>query len=192
MGTPSLLLARHVAPDSTQQRRPRVVRTWLEELVPHVWRFALQLTQDAHQADDLTQETMLRAWRHRRRLRDTRSAQPWLFNIAANLWRDEKRRERGNPKQVALVAEDQPVTSPTPDQQLVARENVKRALHAMEDLPARQREILYLYSCAGLSLAEIAGVLSISSDSVKASLSLARKKMRQNLQDLCPNRFPMR
>ena len=168
------------------------MRTWLEELVPNVWRFALQLTGDVHQADDLTQETMLRAWRHRQRLRDTRSARRWLFNIAANLWRDEKRRERVHRKYIALAADDQQVANPTADQQLVDREDVSRALHAMEDLPSRQREVLYLYSCEALSLAEIANVLSIRSDAVKASLSLARKKMRRELQDLCPNRLRVR
>lgn len=169
-----------------------MLSAWLEELVPRVWRFALKLTGDAHQADDLTQETMLRAWRHRRRLRDVRGARPWLFQIAANLWRDEKRRQRGNPKQVALSAEDHQATNRTPDQQVVDCEDVRRALHAMECLPTRQREVLYLYSCEALSLAEIADVLNISSHAVKASLSLARKKMRQELQDLCPNRFPIR
>lgn len=170
----------------------QVHRTWLEELVPGVWRFALQLTGNAHEADDLTQETVLRAWRRRGRLRDTRRARQWLLSIAANLWRDQKRRERRMPERMVLLPEDQQVTDVTADQRLVDRDNVRRALQAMEDLPSRQREVLYLYSCEALSLVEIAGVLGISSDAVKASLSLARQKMRRKLQDLCPHRSPLR
>ncbi len=54
----------------------------------------------------------------------------------------------------------------------------------MDALPERQREVLYLHACEGFSLAEIAEILSLSPEAVKASLSLARKRMRQKLQDL--------
>jgi RNA polymerase sigma-70 factor (ECF subfamily) len=157
-----------------------------------VWRFAVRLTGDADRADDLTQETMLRAWRHRRQLRDPRSARPWLFRIAANLWRDEMRRRRADSPQTALAAEDRQGADPLPDAQLVDREDLRRALRAMDGLPPRQREVLYLHSCEALSLDQIAEVLNIRGDAVKASLSLARKKMRQKLPDLCPNRSPVR
>ena len=93
---------------------------------------------------------------------------------------------------MVLLPEDQQVTDVTADQRLVDRDNVRRALQAMEDLPSRQREVLYLYSCEALSLVEIANVLGISSDAAKASLSLARQKMRRKLQDLCPHRSPRR
>ena len=77
-----------------------------------------------------------------------------------------------------------------PVQQVIDREDVQRTLDAMDKLPPRQREVLYLHACEGLCLAEIADVLDISSDAVKASLSLARKRMRRQLEDLCPDRFP--
>src|SRR5690348_5337242 len=66
----------------------------LEEWVPRVYRFALRLSNDLHTAEDLAQETFLRAWRHRERLRDKRAARVWLFRITANIWRDQLRRTR--------------------------------------------------------------------------------------------------
>src|SRR5205823_15077281 len=66
----------------------------LEAWVPRVYRFALRLSNDPDAADDLTQETFLRAWRQRDRLRDQRAARVWLFRITANLWRDHLRRGR--------------------------------------------------------------------------------------------------
>src|SRR5438067_2836878 len=66
----------------------------LDEWVPRVYRFALRLCRDRHAAEDLTQETFLRAWRRRGRLRDERAARAWLFRITANLWRDQVRRGR--------------------------------------------------------------------------------------------------
>src|SRR5262245_49072471 len=53
----------------------------LEAWVPRVYRFALRLCHDPHAADDLTQETLLRAWRHRGHLRDERAMCVWLFRI---------------------------------------------------------------------------------------------------------------
>jgi RNA polymerase sigma factor (sigma-70 family) len=63
-------------------------------------------------------------------------------------------------------------------------ENVKLALTAMDQLPARQRQVLYLTTCEGLSLAETAEVLAIAVPAVKANLSLARKEMRRRLNDI--------
>jgi DNA-directed RNA polymerase specialized sigma24 family protein len=87
--------------------------------------------------------------------------------MTANLWRDEARRQSRRPACTALLAEDQPGTNVAPAQQLIDREDVKRALDAMDELPSRQREVLYLHACEALSLAEIAGVLGISSEAVK-------------------------
>ena len=63
-------------------------------------------------------------------------------------------------------------------------QRLERALTAMDELPPRQREVLHLHACEQLELAEIAEVLAISSDAVKASLSMARKRMRSRLSDL--------
>jgi RNA polymerase sigma-70 factor (ECF subfamily) len=71
------------------------------------------------------------------------------------------------------------------------QDDLRRALEAMEGLPERQREVLYLSACEGLSAAEVAAVLDVSADSVKANLCLARKKLRQQLKDLYEERFPM-
>ena len=59
---------------------------FLEEWMPRIFRFALRLTSDLHKAEDLAQETMLRAWRQRKSLRDFQSSRVWLFRIATNLW----------------------------------------------------------------------------------------------------------
>ena len=166
------------------------MRALLEEHAPRVWRFALRLTGDVHQAEDLTQETMLRAWRHRRRLRDARKTRVWLFKIAANLWRDEARRARRCPVQADLVAEHQQDTNVAPDQRMIDREDVERAMDAMDKLPSRQREVLYLHACEELPLADIANVLRISRGAVKASLSLARRRMRRELEDLQADHCP--
>ncbi|OHB73174.1 MAG: hypothetical protein A2V70_09125 [Planctomycetes bacterium RBG_13_63_9] len=166
------------------------MRAILEQHVPRVYGFALRLTGNPDMAEDLTQETFLRAWRHRRRLREPRAARVWLFQIAVNLWRDRARRERRRPAHVELSDDDCPSAAARPEQAAGDREDVGRALRAMDSLPPRQREVLYLHALEQLSLEQIAEVLAISSDAVKASLSLARKRMRRQLRDICRDRFP--
>ena len=146
--------------------------------IPRVYRFARRLTGDAHAAEDLTQETLLRAWHQRRQLRDPQAMRVWLFRIAANLWRDElRRRQRPAAPRAALPA-DCPDPVRPPLDKLADADELRRVLAALDELPDRQREVLYLNACEQLSLREVAEVLGISSDAAKASLSLARGKLR--------------
>jgi len=162
------------------------VSNLLEDWVPRLYRFALRLCNDAHTAEDLTQETFLRAWQHRRWLRDERAIQVWLFRIAANLWRDRLRRGQSLVAKAGLLEDRAPDTAQPPDQLLSRHEDLARVLEAMKALPQRQREVLYLLTCEGLALSEVAQVLSISAAAAKASLSLARKRLRSLFPELFP------
>jgi RNA polymerase sigma-70 factor (ECF subfamily) len=159
----------------------------LEEWAPRVYRFALRLCDDPHAAEDLTQETFLRAWRHRARLRDERATAVWLFRISVNIWRDQLRRGRSRVAQACPLEDDEPSRAHPPAHMAAAREELSRALEAMAELPPRQREVLYLGACEGMPTAEIGEVLGVSADAVKANLSLARKRMRVRLHDLVPD-----
>jgi RNA polymerase sigma-70 factor (ECF subfamily) len=163
----------------------------LEEYVPPVYRFALRLTGDAHAAEDLTQETFLRAWRRRRQLHEPRAARVWLFRIAVNVWQDQLRRGRSRVARAGALPPDQPAPGPAADDEAAARERRDLALQALAELPDRQREALYLRACEGLSAAEIAAVLGTSADAVKASSCVARKKLRERLRDFFEGLLPV-
>ncbi len=164
------------------------VEDLLKESVQRVYRFALRLAGNSHQAEDITQETLLRAWRHASQIRDqdSQAVRVWLFQIAANVWRDQLRRAKHPASQVVPLHEQPDGRSKQPDQQLTQRESLQQALRAMRSLPDRQRQVLHLAACEEMSLAEIAEVLGISTGSAKSSLSLARKTMRARLPDLIP------
>lgn len=145
-------------------------------------RFALKLTGDGHAAEDLVQEACARAWQRRGQLRSCGAARGWLLSITANLWRDRLRR-RDVP--AGLAASDTlPASRPAAGEQLVTRENVERALAAMEMLPPAQRDALYLAAVEGLRRAEIADILGTTTGAVKVNLSIARGKMREQLRDI--------
>lgn len=162
--------------------------TPLEEHLPSVYRFALRLTRNPHEAEDLTQDAFVKAWRRRRQLRKAKSARAWLFQVTVNLWRDRLRSRRRSPERAESSLDHHERAEVPPDLKLIVQEDVERTLEAVDSLPSRQREVLYLHAVEGFSIAEIADVLDTSSAAVKASLSLARKRIRRKLVDICPDR----
>lgn len=164
----------------------------LSEYVPRVYRFALRLTRHAQAAEDLAQETFMRALRTTAPLRDPRALQVWLFRIAANAWRDQQRRGRSPVARAEALVEEPVGDSRTPQTIALQHEELRRTLAALDRLPDRQREALYLHACEGLSLAEIAEILACTTDAIKASLCIARKKLREQLRDLVEEMFPVR
>lgn len=162
-----------------RRRGPRSVETFLEEWTPRLYRFALRLTGDRHAAEDLAQETMLRAWRRRDALRDPQAIRVWLFRIATNQWRDQLKRGRSPIARAGPLFDSARVHSVNAEQVVAGREELQLALEALADLPPRQREVLYLSACEGLKTAEIAEILGAAPEAIKASLSIARKRMRE-------------
>ncbi len=153
----------------------------LEAHAGTVYRYALRLTGRPDAAEDLTQETLLRGWKRRHALREERAARLWLLKITHNLWSDGLRRQK-----LRLQTID---AEPTCRRKLPAataddREAVALALAAMDELPPRQRQVLYLVTCEELSNAEVAEVLDIPLGAVKSNLSLARKEMRRRMKDV--------
>ncbi|HEX4414780.1 MAG TPA: RNA polymerase sigma factor, partial [Lacipirellulaceae bacterium] len=117
----------------------------------------------------------------------------WLLKIATNLWNDQSRRRKHDTQ--SIIA-DPPCPRATASTIGDARESVELALAAMDDLPPRQRQVLYLITCEQMTNDEVANVLQLSEAAVKANLSLARKEMRRRLKDIyadvcghraCPN-----
>jgi RNA polymerase sigma-70 factor, ECF subfamily len=127
------------------------VRDGLAEHVPNVYRFARRLTRDRHRAEDLTQETFLRAWQRREQLKETRAVRVWLFRIAAHLWTDELRRGRlptatTPPKELEAICQ-----CATPIRAAEIKEELQRALRLLDALPDRQRTVLYLTAVEDLA-----------------------------------------
>lgn len=146
-------------------------------------RYALKLTGDANVADDLCQETCLRAWKGRDALRDGAAARPWLLRIAVNLWRDRLRRKLRRPAAASLDAEA--VDPPAPQASPVERgEDLARTLAALEGLPPMQRDAVFLAAVEGMTRGEIAALLGTTPGAVKANLSIGRAKLREQLSDI--------
>lgn len=141
-------------------------------------RFALALCRNRDEADDLVQQTLLRL------IARGRSAGPAAYARKAllRLWLDRQRSLRRRAARLARIAAgwtgtESPRSPPPPEH----REQHARALALIETLPARQRAALVLRLVEGLDYQQIAAALGCSPDAVRASLHLARRKLRRAL-----------
>jgi RNA polymerase sigma-70 factor (ECF subfamily) len=158
------------------------VEPLLRPLHAHCYRFVGGLGQ----ADDLVQETLLRAWRNRTEIRDPQAMQAWLFRIATNACLDELRRAR--PRLSPWTDDAEPGrdwVEPYPDVlvdgladpagRYSIRESVNLAfVSALQLLSPRQRASLILRDVLDWRAAEVAALLEVSTASVESALARAR------------------
>ena len=131
------------------------------------------LTGDASEAEELTQEAMVRVYERWERVRAMASPTGYLFRVALNLNRSRLRRLR-------VRMWKGPVTAPSTDPAEVAEvdDEIGRALAA---LPVRLREAVVLVEWMGLSAEEAGRILGIDAVSVRVRLSRARATLRQQM-----------
>ncbi|MEM5438571.1 RNA polymerase sigma factor [Paraburkholderia diazotrophica] len=154
--------------------------TILPALLPRLWRFALRLTQNQHDAEDLVQRACVRALERRRQLQNGTSALSWLFAIVHTTWINELRartiRSRGNinwqDDEIESLADP---SGHTPEIDLMHRQ----VIDAVEVLPDAQRAVMILVAIEGLSYREAADVLDIPIGTIMSRLSRARLTIGQ-------------
>lgn len=151
----------------------------VEAHFPSVFRFALRLAGgDIHVAEDIAQDTMTKALTRSAQLSDPAALRSWLFSIATNCWIDHLRRRKRQSPEVGLSQ----AAAPEQSDAVELSEEYRRALQALDQLPDRQRGVMYLTACEAMSIKEVAEVLDISPDAVKASLYVARVRLRRILK----------
>ena len=145
-------------------------------------RFLRQRTA-SEEAEDLAQDTFVRAYQNLHRYRPAWRFGTWLFTIARRLSINRQRRRRPLADSEAL--DSAPAGTPQPGE-LVAEEESRRRLWdlAAEVLSEQQLTAIWLYYVEDLSVKEVARVLGRSRVAVKTMLFRARKKLSPNLQDL--------
>ncbi|MFC7292683.1 sigma-70 family RNA polymerase sigma factor [Hirschia litorea] len=158
----------------------------LTSLIPHLRAFAKSLCGNAAMADDLAQETMLKAWRARDRYEADTNMKAWCFTILRNLFYSEKRRDwRGqslDPEvaEATLVANDK----------LSDTVELLELRNAMNQLPDDQRECLIMVGAGGLSYEEVAEICDCAVGTIKSRVSRARKALLELVEGSQISGFP--
>jgi RNA polymerase sigma-70 factor (ECF subfamily) len=161
-------------------------RILVERHKHRVFRVAVAVLGPGHEAEaeDLTQETFLLAFRKLASFRGDSALSTWLVHVTRNLAIDRRRRaDRRRPHvaegELARLPADGAATNP--EDAAAASEQRERLLREIERLPAPQRTAVYLYYWLGSPLAEIGELLDLKPETVKSHLHRARQRLASQL-----------
>jgi RNA polymerase sigma-70 factor (ECF subfamily) len=163
-------------------RGAALMRELYDEHAAVLWRYAVRLTGDRAHAQDVVQETLLRAWQHPEVTDDhDRSARAWLFTVARNMIIDDRRSARFRNVVGSLDEEGAPEQS-TPDEVNATLDRLLIA-DAMAQLSTEHRAVIERSYYRGWTTGQIATDLDIAEGTVKSRLHYAVRALRLALQD---------
>jgi len=162
-----------------------------DEALPHLdalYRVALRLTGDAARAEDLVQDTMLKAYRSWRQYRPGTNAKGWLLTILRNTFINDYRRRKLEPVAMDLEVVEphaifRDIETADPEGAFFSQIVDEKVLQAIDALPPEFREVLVLSDMEGLRYAEIAEALQVPVGTVKSRLFRARRLLQAALYE---------
>jgi RNA polymerase sigma-70 factor, ECF subfamily len=151
----------------------------IEDYYDRIYAYCFQFLGSPADAEEATQDTFLKAYRSRTKLKQASSIKSWIYSIACRTCIDRKRwwKRQLNFLNLNLSAGDQPpaeAAAPNPDLKLFLRDLIS-------NLPAKQKEVFLLRHWHNFSTAETAALLGISAGTVKSHLSRAVDNIKSEI-----------
>lgn len=147
-----------------------------------VYRLALRMCGNPHDAEEIAQEALLRCWQGLPGFRGEAAFSSWLYRLTTNAAVDLLRRQQRQGD--VLPLEDAVLPAPDDPQRTAEQAELRDILQrALAELPAEFREIFLLYRMEQLSYGEICAVTGLSPGTVKSRLSRANEKLRKILTE---------
>jgi RNA polymerase sigma-70 factor (ECF subfamily) len=143
-----------------------------ESYSSEIFRFALWLSGDIYEAEDITSETFIRAWVRFSAIR-TETLKAYLFTIARNFFLDQRRKRKNN----VTLRDIYPDPAPGPDRMVETHLELQIVLGVLQSLPEIDRTAFILRVQHELPYAEIARVLRLSLTATKVKVHRVRKKL---------------
>lgn len=159
-----------------------------------LYGYAMTLTHDPVESEELVQETYVRAVRASGRLQPGSNLKSWMFTILRNARFNELRRTKNGPisfdldeNQSTVLQQTSDTSAKDPYVRYLDRSKEADVRNAVEGLPAAYREVIVLREFEDLSYGEIAQVLNCPPGTVMSRLARAREKLKQALQHWDPS-----
>jgi RNA polymerase sigma-70 factor (ECF subfamily) len=157
-----------------------------------LFRVAFRMTGNRQDAEDVVQESFLRAFKQLAKFDERASFGTWLYRIAANCSLDMMRARKRRAEHVTAGADDGaeevvlslPSLDPTPERMALSGEVRQRVLEAMDDLSATERTAFVLRHFEGMCMEEVSRVLECQPGAAKHSVFRAVQKLRRSLEPL--------
>ena len=181
----SELKPRHdpAAVEAVEERNAATVKALYDEHAAALWRYALRLTGDPARAQDVVQETLLRAWQHPEVANDReRSARSWLFTVARNMIIDESRSLRFR-REVSTLDDPGAFERACPDEVNAALDRMLIG-EALARLTPEHRAVVRRSYFQGWTTAQIAADLRIADGTVKSRLHYALRALRLAMREM--------
>ena len=172
-------------------------RVLVERYSRSVFRLAFRMTANEHDAEEVVQETFLRAYRSMDRFESRSGFGTWLYRIAANCSLDlirmrqrhnEHRTQPAGPEDESDLARSVAASDPTPDRLLLSAEVQQKVAFAMGRMTPMERAAFTLRHYEGLSIDEIGRTLGLRNSATKNNIFRAVRKLRQALEPLMSSR----
>lgn len=143
-------------------------------IAPRILRYATRMMSNRHEAEEVTQEAMLRLWRQAPDWQDGLALpSTWAFRVAANLCTDRLRRRKPMVPELPDVADE----ALTQDARLMQDARAKALEAALMQLPERQREAVILRHLEGLTNPEIAAIMMVGVEAVESLTARGKRKL---------------
>lgn len=161
------------------------LRALYDEHASALFGFVLRLTDgDRGRAEDVVQDTLVRAWQHRDRLQAGQGpVRPWLFTVARRLAIDAHRRRVARPDEIGGESAEQALLAVADADQVEAGLDRIVVLDALSALSAEHRDVIMQTYYAGRTVAEAAHLLGVPSGTVKSRTFYALKALRLALTE---------
>ena len=164
-------------PASNRRDDPQL-RADLIRAIPNLRAFAISLSGDASHADDLVQETLLKAWSHLATFETGTNLKAWLFTILRNSYFSNHRKRRHEVEDVDGYLTEGLATAP--DQ--LSHMDLLDLGAALAKLPSDQREAVILVGAEGFSYEDVATIAGCAVGTVKSRVSRARARLCELLR----------
>jgi RNA polymerase sigma-70 factor, ECF subfamily len=156
-------------------------RSRMVELIPRLRRFAVALTGDLDQADDLVQETCMRALSRYAQWQEGTRLDSWMYRIAQNLWLDRVRARKVRGERVQLESAGE-ISGVDGRDVVDSRLSLATVSAAMAELPEDQRVLVALVCIEGVSYKEAAELTGAPIGTVMSRLARARRQLHARLE----------
>lgn len=164
---------RELRGSGTSEERRQQFRQHLLAAIPKLRAFALSLASHADYADDLVQETLMKAWNHQNSFQEGTNIKAWLFTILRNEYFSQLRKRR---REVEDADGDYAGSVMTPGGQESQLDMADLRI-ALQQLPDDQREAVVLVGASGFSYQEVAEICHVPVGTVKSRVNRARTKL---------------
>jgi len=164
-------------------------RTRMVELIPRLRRFAVALTGDLDQADDLVQETCMRALSRVSQWQEGTRLDSWMYRIAQNLWFDRVRARKVRGERVDLETAGD-ISGPDGRDVVDSRLTLAAVSAAMAELPEEQRVLVALVCIDGVSYKEAAEITGSPIGTVMSRLARARRQLHAYIEGTAEGAAP--